>query len=179
MLEMQTRAVLYLFQLECDNTVASSPRVGPGSKTWSVWSPDGKYIAYGAHVDGRAGILRKPSDGSGVEETLQTFGPEIHDAEVVDWSPDGRYLSYDLFDINQGHKANWILPLFGEKKPFQPAPVAGSQFDGNFSPDGHWLAYFSSQKFTLSPSRDREENTRFRTAADGWFAGTRRATFSS
>jgi hypothetical protein len=28
MLEMQTRAVLYLFQLECDNTVASSPREG-------------------------------------------------------------------------------------------------------------------------------------------------------
>jgi hypothetical protein len=28
MLETQTRAVLYLFQLECDNTVASSPREG-------------------------------------------------------------------------------------------------------------------------------------------------------
>jgi dipeptidyl aminopeptidase/acylaminoacyl peptidase len=178
MLEMQTRAVLYLFQLECDNTVASSPRVGPGSKTWSVWSPDGKYIAYGAHVDGRAGILRKPSEGSGVEETLQTFGPEIHDAEVVDWSPDGRYLSYDLFDINQGHKANWILPLFGEKKPL---PVASSMETFLQMVIGWpiFRARLASQKFTLSPSRDREENTRFRTAADGWFAGTRRATFSS
>jgi hypothetical protein len=28
MLEMQTRAVLYLFQLECDNTVACSPGKG-------------------------------------------------------------------------------------------------------------------------------------------------------
>ncbi len=41
--------------------------------------------------------------------------------------------------------ANWVLPLFGDKKPFQPAPVAGSQYDGNFSPDGHWLAYFSNE----------------------------------
>ena len=37
------------------------------------------------------------------------------------------------------------LPLFGDKKPFQVAPVAADQLDGNFSPDGHWLAYFSYQ----------------------------------
>ena len=60
-------------------------------------------------------------------------------------SPDGRYLSYDAFDINTGSMANWGVPLFGDKKPFQPAPVAGSQYDGNFSPDGHWLAYFSNE----------------------------------
>ena len=84
--------------------------------------------------------------GSGAEETLLTLGPEISAASVVDWSPDGRYLSFDAFDLNQGRRALWILPLVGDRKPFQCAPVVGGdQYDGNFSPDGHWLAYFSDE----------------------------------
>jgi Tol biopolymer transport system component len=134
-----------LWSLPAVGGVSTRMTFGPGSKEWSVWSPDGKYIAYGVHADGKTSILRKPSDGSGAEETLLTLGPEISYSPAVDWSPDGRYLSYDAFNIDQGRMANWILPLFGDKKPFQPAPVAGSQFDGNLSPDGHWLAYFSSE----------------------------------
>jgi eukaryotic-like serine/threonine-protein kinase len=65
---------------------------------------------------------------------------------VVDWSPDGRYLSYDAYNLNQGRRSHWILPLFGDRKPFQCAPaIGGNQYDGNFSPDGHWLAYFSDE----------------------------------
>jgi Tol biopolymer transport system component len=95
---------------------------------------------------GKVRIVRKPSDGSGAEETLLTLGPEISAAMVVDWSPDGRYLSYDAYNLNEGRRALWILPLFGDRKSFQCAPsVAGNQFDGNFSPDGHWLAYFSDE----------------------------------
>jgi Tol biopolymer transport system component len=125
--------------------VSTRMTFGPGGKRWSVWSPDGKYIAYTTGSDGKVRIVRKPSDGSGAEETLLTLGPEISSASVVDWSPEGRYLSYDVFDINKGGMANWGLPLFGDKKPFQSAPVAGNQYDGNFSPDGHWLAYFSGE----------------------------------
>ncbi|MDE3179138.1 MAG: PD40 domain-containing protein, partial [Acidobacteriota bacterium] len=38
---------------------------------------------------------------------------------------------------------NVVFPLFGDRKPFRPAPVSANQYDGMFSPDGHWLAYFS------------------------------------
>jgi eukaryotic-like serine/threonine-protein kinase len=134
-----------LWSLPAAGGVSTRMTFGPGSKEWSVWSPDGKYIAYGVQADGKISVLRKPSDGSGAEETLLTLGPEISFSPGVDWSPDGRYLSYDAFNINQGRMANWILPLFGDKKPFQSAPVSGSQYDGLFSPDGHWLAYFSSE----------------------------------
>jgi hypothetical protein len=65
---------------------------------------------------------------------------------VVDWSPDGRYLSYDALNIDQERRVQWILPLFVDRKPFQGAPVVrGNQYDGNFSPDGRWLAYFSDE----------------------------------
>jgi hypothetical protein len=119
---------------------------GANWKGWSVWSPDAKYIAYGVENAGKLRIVRKPSDGSGAEETLLTLGPEISQATVVDWSPDGGYLSYDAYNLKDGRRTHWILPLFGDRKPFQCAPaVAGNQYDGNFSPDGHWLAYFSDE----------------------------------
>jgi len=42
--------------------------------------------------------------------------------------------------------SNWIMPLTGDRKIFQP-PAAShmtvSQYDGRFSSDGRWLAYFS------------------------------------
>jgi eukaryotic-like serine/threonine-protein kinase len=135
-----------LWSLPVTGGVSRRMTFGPNWKGWSVWSPDAKYIAYGVENAGKLRIVRKPSDGSGAEETLLTLGPEISKATVVDWSPDGRYLSYDAYNLKEGRRVHWILPQFGDRKPFQCAPaVAGNQYDGNFSPDGHWLAYFSDE----------------------------------
>ncbi|MBZ5594925.1 MAG: serine/threonine-protein kinase [Acidobacteriia bacterium] len=132
-----------LWSLPAAGGVSTRMTFGPGVKVWSVWSPDGRYIAYSNRSGGKVSILRKPADGSGAEETLFTLGPDAAGANVVDWSSDGRYLSYDIFSLKTALMENWILPLFGERKPFQVASVPAYQFDGNFSPDGHWLAYFS------------------------------------
>ena len=110
---------------------------------WSVWSPDGKYIAYSRREKDRVVLARKPADGSGVEEKLVSLDPDFVEGSVVDWSPDGRFLSYDVYSITAGRFENWVLPLSGERKPFQVAPSPAPQYDGNFSPDGHWFAYFS------------------------------------
>jgi Tol biopolymer transport system component len=89
-------------------------------------------------------IVRKAGDGSGKEETLLTLGPNFSVASVENWSPDGRYISYYTFNNNKDARGEtWVLPLFGDRKPFQPAAATADQYDGQFSPDGHWLAYFS------------------------------------
>jgi hypothetical protein len=90
---------------------------------------------------------------------------------VVDWSPDGRYLSYGRFNIKQARRENWT-------KPLQCAPVAGgSQYDGNFSPDGHWLAYFSDEtgqpEVYVVPFPGRGGKYQIHMAADGSFASSR------
>ena len=85
-----------LWSLPATGGVSRRMTFGPDWKGWSVWSPDAKYIAYGVETTGKVRIVRKPSDGSGAEETLLTLGPEISAATVVDWSPDYRYLSYCL-----------------------------------------------------------------------------------
>jgi len=144
--DLQNPGTTDLWSLPLDGGVSRRMTFGPDWRGWSVWSPDGKYIAYGVETAGKMRFVRKPSDGSGAEETLLNLGPEISAASVVDWSPDGRYLSFDTFNLNEGRRSNWILPLFGDRKPFQCAPVVGGdQYDGNFSPDGHWLAYFSDE----------------------------------
>ncbi|MGH9523733.1 MAG: protein kinase domain-containing protein [Terriglobales bacterium] len=112
---------------------------------WAVWSPDGKYIAYGRKENGKAVLARKPADGSGSEEILLTLGKDVRGAPAVDWSPDGRYLSFDIYSLSHAREENWILPLFGDRKPIQVVRSSASQYDGNFSPDGRWLAYFSDE----------------------------------
>jgi Tol biopolymer transport system component len=131
---------------------------------------DGEYVAYGVKTEGKVGMVREPSDGSSAVETL-TQGPEIAPSPVVDWSPDGRYLSYGRFNIKQGRMENWT-------KPLQCAPVVGgSQYDGNFSPDGHWLAYFSDEtgqpEVYVVPFPGRGGKYQIHMAADGSFAPSR------
>jgi Tol biopolymer transport system component len=111
---------------------------------WPVWSPDGKQIAYGVRENGKNSIRLHSLDGSQPEEVLYQNDAYIN-GSPIDWSPDGKYLSLDL-ESKEGIFSNWLLPLTGDHKLFQP-PAAShmtvSQYDGRFSPDGRWLAYFS------------------------------------
>jgi serine/threonine protein kinase len=116
---------------------------------WPVWSPDGKQIAYGVRENGKVSIRRRSLDGRQPEEVLYQNDAYIN-GSAIDWSPDGKYLSLDL-ESRDGIFSNWILPLTADdktsdRKIFQP-PAAShmtvSQYDGRFSSDGRWLAYFS------------------------------------
>jgi Tol biopolymer transport system component len=62
---------------------------------------------------------------------------------VVGWSPDGRYLSFNGKVANPPHTEIGILPVAGDRKPFRMAPESADEYDGRFSPDGRWFAYFS------------------------------------
>jgi serine/threonine protein kinase len=117
---------------------------GPGAKLYAVWSPDGKYVAYACGPRGNRAICRKPADGSGAEETVSTFpATDFAAPTAVDWSPDGRYISFTGLNRSTALHETWAVPVPSDQKPFQPVPVSVSQYSGVFSPDGHWLAYFS------------------------------------
>ncbi len=116
---------------------------GGGSKYWCVWSPDGKTIAYGGSANDQPAIFTQPGDGSGAPEVLTTLSSNYRTPAVVDWSPDGRFLSFDVFNTITYREESLILPTTGDGKPVPASAVSADQFDANFSPDGHWLSYFS------------------------------------
>ena len=122
-----------------------------GSANSPVWSRDGKQIAYLTTAGGRNRytVMVKAADGSGGEAkaVLQTdFEVGGEQQGLWNWSPDGRYLLYakGLFGVGDGFDI-WVLPMFGDHKPFPYATGPGDQQFAQFSPDGRWVAYESSE----------------------------------
>jgi eukaryotic-like serine/threonine-protein kinase len=115
---------------------------GPIGNVSPIWSPDGKWISYSSARNGQFAICRKPSDGSGAEETLVTTTDQ---PALSDWSRDGKYLLYSLPISAGAGRQIWSLPLEGERKP---SPILGRGVAGKLSPDGHWLAYISAESGT-------------------------------
>jgi Tol biopolymer transport system component/predicted Ser/Thr protein kinase len=111
------------------------------ANAWAVWAPDGRWIAYTCVRNGKYGLCRKLSDGSGTDEVLLE-GTELP-RWPGDWSPDGKSLIYS--ELRQGTTALSWLPLSGERKPY---PFRQSNFNEGypqFSPNGKWVAYCSDE----------------------------------
>jgi eukaryotic-like serine/threonine-protein kinase len=108
-----------------------------------VWSPDGNRLAFYSTRDRSESIYQKDSSGSGNEELLSKSGsPE-------DWSPDERRLLYTFLDPKTNRRDLWVLPgPAGPSENHKPIPYLQTPFDkreGQFSPDGHLIAYASDE----------------------------------
>ncbi len=123
--------------------VPSRLTFAPSLESNPVWSPDGTRIVFGSDRQGAMHIYQKAANGTGGEETvLEADANET----PMSWSRDGRYLAYERQDTHGKKNTEiWVLPLFGDRKPF---PVVQSEFESvfpQFSSDGKWLAYASNE----------------------------------
>ena len=106
-----------------------------------VWSPDGRYIAFGGNSTNQIYIKDVANSGD-AEPIFQNESPAV----VTQWSPDGGFLiysqtanAYDVFALPNPRGG-------GDRKPI---PVANtetySELHGQVSPDSHWIAYDSNE----------------------------------
>ena len=100
-----------------------------------IWSQDGRRLLFGSNRGQSLGVFVKNSDGSGDDKAL--LHEEV-DNIPSDWSREGKYILY-------GHGSElWYLELPGlQTKPF--LQTQSVQANGQFSPDGHWVAYASNE----------------------------------
>jgi Tol biopolymer transport system component len=113
----------------------------PADDEFSIWSPDGSRIVFDSNRNGTLDLYQKPVSGAASEEVLLA---DTHSKLPQDWSPDGRFLLYRIIDPKTSNDL-WVLSLDGDRKPF---PVIQTKFDernGQFSPDGKWIAYQSNE----------------------------------
>jgi Tol biopolymer transport system component len=92
------------------------------------------------------GIYWKLSTGAGAEELLVEADQSVQGTNnaPTDWSSDGRFLLFRRLDPQTGYDL-WVLPFFGDKKPFPFLKTPFDERDGQFSPDGKWIAYQSNE----------------------------------
>ena len=79
------------------------------------------------------------STETGADELLLE-GPGNFTMTPSGWSSDGRFIAYTTRGSNV-----WILPLFGDRKPFAFAETPFTEASAVFSPDGRWIAYTSNE----------------------------------
>jgi Tol biopolymer transport system component len=111
----------------------------------AIWSPDGVRIAFASNRSGNNNVYQKPASGAGREELLVTAAPQdVPDRSPSDWSLDGRYLLYRTQSSRTRYDV-WAWALDGSTPTFPIAQTDADDRDGQFSPDGKWVAFESDE----------------------------------
>jgi Tol biopolymer transport system component/predicted Ser/Thr protein kinase len=124
---------------------ASRFTFGPISNEFPVWSPDGGRIAFYSSRDGVTHPFQKATSATARDEVLsKPLGEPPGATFVDDWSRDGRYLILSV--VNPKTKSDlWVMPTFGDRKPFPYLQTGFNETWAQLSPNGQWAAYTSDE----------------------------------
>lgn len=111
---------------------------------YPAWSPDGSKLVYTHRRLGVLQIWSMNADGSEKSRLAYPLGSAIVSSYIPTWSRDGTFVLYSETNLDLT-SPSWLMRLnsgmqTGERLTALGAPVV----DVNFSPDGLWIAYEST-----------------------------------
>ena len=124
-----------------DGTRTSRFTFDASDDLYPIWSSDGSRIAFDSNRNGTRDLYQKAANGAGSEELLLESS---QNKTAYSWSPDGRFLLYRAQDPRTQSDL-WVLPLDGDRKPFVFLNTPFDERTAEFSPDGKWVAYQSTE----------------------------------
>ncbi|MEP7363091.1 MAG: protein kinase, partial [Acidobacteriota bacterium] len=109
-----------------------------------VWSPDSSRLIFDSDrvAPGLPDLYQKLSSGAGNEKLIPLPGQLM---TATSWSSDGQRLMYTHPEPKTSMDL-WVLPLSPEgAKPVPYLQTPSNELQGQFSPDGRWVAYISDE----------------------------------
>jgi serine/threonine-protein kinase len=106
------------------------------------WTPDGKRITFRSSRDGAFNIYWKSADFGGEAQRLTT---SENQQRPFSWSPEGDILIFGENSPTTGWDL-WSLSLDDAGKPQPIIQTEVVEQAGILSPDGRWLAYYSTEE---------------------------------
>ena len=133
---------LDIWIIDIARNLRSRLTVDPGTNGSPVWSPDGTRIAFEGQRSGKFSLRQQLINGTAADESLLEGSGNLRPSS---WSADGRFIAYTILGSFPFTSDVWVLPLFGDRKPFPLAQTAFTENSAVFSPDGRWIAYTSNE----------------------------------
>ncbi len=119
---------------------ARAPQTFEGDNMWPIWSADGSRVTFASEREGQRMLFWKPVDsGGGAERLASGDRPQVPGS----WSPNGERLAFVQLDAAAGGDI-WTVSKEGSDSSEAFLEARFDQSQPEFSPDGRWLAYVST-----------------------------------
>jgi len=134
-------ATFDVWQLDIERDSLSRVSFG-GDDSGPVWTPDGTRLIYSSSRSGHNNLYWAASDNSSGEQRL-TAGDRDQYPNMV--SPDGRGVGVTERAGEENGNDIVFVPLSGDHKPQTVVSSRFNEEDAQFSPDGVWMVYTSTE----------------------------------
>ena len=129
-----------IWLLDSSRDTVSRFTIEEGRYIFPTWSPDGARLVFSKlEGDGAVNAYQRAVRSGEPEERLP-----IDQVVVYDWSRDGRFILLTKV-IPSRSRDLWVLPLEGDGKPFPLVETRFEEREGQFAPDGSFVAFESNE----------------------------------